>query len=54
MEGLASQQCLLSLGCRGMHAQLSALRRLVQLLDPPLYSHLEVGGRGGGERDPAS
>ena len=28
--------------CRGMHAQLSALRQLVQLLDPPLYSFLEV------------
>ena len=28
---------------RGMHAQLLALRRLVQLLDPPLFAHLEVG-----------
>ena len=25
-----------------MHAQLVALRRLVQLLDPPLYAHLEA------------
>lgn len=30
------------LRCRGMHAQLVALRRLVQLLDPPLYAHLEA------------
>lgn len=28
--------------CRGMHAQLVALQRLVQLLDPPLYAHLEA------------
>lgn len=25
-----------------MHAQLLALRSLVQLLDPPLYAHLEA------------
>lgn len=26
--------------CRGMHAQLEALRQLLALLDPPLHAHL--------------
>ena len=43
LNGLVRQSSLLSLTghCRGMHAQLLALQKLVQLLDPPLHAHLE-------------
>lgn len=30
-----------TLTCRGMHAQLSSLRKLIQQLDPPLWSHFQ-------------